>query len=263
MKNLVSIQASASLSDALDLFKTHKISTLAVTGRNFLSAGGRTDIFTSTGEQVIGLVSALDMIRLYLENRNLNDSVLDAIGESLESQSLWILDKSTCLSSLLELFSKGIHSIFLSEYKSLEIFTRMDLVDLLLEKCNLLEGTITNLYKPVLVVDVHNDLLTTIKQMSLSEIYALPILEEGKLVGTISLSDLKEIILSNLQDQSLEYFKNPEMVQRGICGKNDSIQTVLKKIKDGHIHRLWILEKDELVGVVSVSDIFAHILKRL
>ena len=158
MKNLVSIQASASLSDALDLFKTHKISTMAVTGRNFLSAGGRTDIFTSTGEQVVGLVSALDMIRLYLENRNLNDSVLDAIGESLESQSLWILDKSTSLSSLLELFSKGIHSIFLSEYKSLEIFTRMDLVDLLLGKC-ILDGTITNLYKPVVQVDVHDDLL--------------------------------------------------------------------------------------------------------
>ena len=262
MKNLVSIQASASLSDALDLFKTHKISTMAVTGINFLSAGGRTDIFTSTGEQVVGLVSALDMIRLYLENKNLNDSVLDAIGESLESQSLWVLDKSTSLSSLLELFSKGIHSIFLSEYKSLEIFTRMDLVDLLLGKC-ILDGTITNLYKPVVQVDVHDDLLQTIKQMTLSEIYALPILEEGKLVGTISLSDLKEIILSNLQDQSLEYFKKPEMVQRGICGKNDSIQTVLKKIKDGHIHRLWILEKDELVGVVSVSDIFAHLLKRL
>jgi CBS domain-containing protein len=264
MKNLISIPASASLSDALNLFKIHKVSTIAVTGRNFISAGGRSDIFTHTGEQIVGLVSALDLIRLYLENRNLNASVLEAIGESLESQSLWVLEKTASISSLLELFSKGIHSIFLKDNESFEIFTRMDLVILLLENYSqFLQGSITLLYKQVVKADIHDDLLATIKQMSLNQMHALPIIQDGRLVGTISLSDFKEIISERMQDLSLEYFKNPGRVQRGTCDKNDSIETVLKKIKDGHIHRLWIVDNSKVAGVVSLSDIFADLLKNI
>lgn len=264
MKNLYTIPASSSLSDALNLFETHKVSTLAVTGKNFISAGGRVDVFTPDGKQVIGLVSALDICRLYLENYNLNVSVLNAVGESLESQSLWVLEKSASLSSLLELFSKGIHSVFLKENDQFEIFTRMDLVSILLENYSLiLKESIHTLCKKVVKVNSYENILDTLKEMSQNQIYALPIVQQEQLVGTISLSDFKDVISKGNLNVSLEYFKKPDMIDRGTCTMEDSIETVLKKIRTGHIHRLWILQGSQVVGVVSLSDIFAHLLKKL
>lgn len=264
MKNLITIKASSSLLEALNLFKTHKVSTLAVVGKNFISAGGRADIFTNEGDQVIGLISSLDLSRIILENPgNIEKiSVLHAIGESLESQSLWILPPDNIL-SLLELFSKGIHSVFLKDDGNLEIFTRMDLVNLILSKySSLLQVKVEELYtKDLKKVSSQENLLKILMEMSKNQIFALPIIENNKLVGTISLSDFKEIILEGkVEELSLNFFKKPELVSRGSCLKTDSLETALLKIKNGHIHRLWILEGEEAIGVLSISDIcrFVH-----
>ena len=265
-RNLITIQASSSLFQALNLFKTHKVSTLVVVGKNFISAGGRIDIFTSLGDQVVGLVTALDLSRIVLE-LDFQDlekiSVLNAIGESLESQSLWVLPLNSSLSSLLELFSKGIHSVFLKDDENLDIFTRMDLVKILLESKLNLKTLVKEipLKKHVRKVSSDESLLKVLQEMSKNQIYALPITENEKLVGTISLSDFKNVILQeNLQDLSLVSFKDSGKISRGTCNFDDSLEIVLSKILNGHIHRLWILEDEMPVGVLSISDIckFLH-----
>ena len=134
----------------------------------------------------------------------------------------------------------------------------MDLVDLILSKySSCLQVKVEEIVSLELIrASAKDNLLKVLKNMSLNQIFALPIIQDDKLVGTISLSDFKDVIFQgNLEELSLSFFVKPEYVARGVCLKTDTLETALLKIKSGHIHRLWVLEGDEPKGVVSISDI--------
>ncbi|KAJ3087224.1 hypothetical protein HK102_011558 [Quaeritorhiza haematococci] len=129
-RELVEISADSSVGEAVDLMRKYNILALAVFGQKgrWIGAGLSTDAFTKD-KQYIGLISILDIV-IYLTNVSIqNDEhevpfrggnpvryqsldsirVIEVVGESDESQSLWLAKPNETLLDALEPMGKGVH----------------------------------------------------------------------------------------------------------------------------------------------------------
>jgi len=99
--------------------------------------------------------------------------------------------------------------------------------------------------------------------MRLSQVNALAVVDEhGKLVGTLSGSDLRGMshdkiatvllpVMEFLKAQHQEGLKSPVT-----CSKSDTVVSVVKKMLDHKVHRVWLQnEAGEPTGVISLSDL--------
>jgi hypothetical protein len=181
----------------------------------------------------------LDIILLILQKDGSKShlketSVLQAIGETLESQSLWVLSRQALLKTALELFGKGVHRILVPacdeghlnslgamEAQGYEILTQMDVLRFLgsfiqnskSQTLKLRDGqslaalltatTCVSLMKESLVSLSSLDPLSKgLQELASGNLIAAPVLAHstGSLIGTLALSDLKRF-LSKVDDE--------------------------------------------------------------
>lgn len=114
-KHLISVESSTSISLVLNLLQSENILSIAVYGiqGSWLGSGGINLI--SNHRQYIGIVSILDILIFILKGNPetvLNHRIVDAIGSSNESLSLWVEPPSRPLYYALEQFSKGFIYLF-------------------------------------------------------------------------------------------------------------------------------------------------------
>ena len=111
---------------------------------------------------------------------------------------------------------------------------------------------------PVVSVSSADSAMQAFKTMRKNRRLAVPIVSEsGDFVGALSNSHLRGLQESNiniLNKSVLEY-----VAGRGdtvvTSDGNETMQDLLDKIVQGHLHRVWILEGTKVVGVVTLSDI--------
>ena len=84
----------------------------------------------------------------------------------------------------------------------------------------------------------------------------IPIKENNKYIGVITDRDLSLALsnINNINDSIKSYITN-NIVYIDI---NDSINNVLKLMRDNKIKRLMVKEKDNIVGILSLSDILNY-----
>jgi CBS domain-containing protein len=130
---VISIEAHEPLGRALHLFQEHSISSLAVYGApgSYYSSADIT-LSIHNGKQYIGLLSLADCVSFLLtEGKHVEISVLQAIGATNESMSLWILKTSDSLFSSLEPLGKGLHSFLVAtpnEQEPLYLLSQQDIL---------------------------------------------------------------------------------------------------------------------------------------
>mmetsp|Transcript_19789 Transcript_19789/g.75869 ORF Transcript_19789/g.75869 Transcript_19789/m.75869 type:complete len:336 (-) Transcript_19789:43-1050(-) len=95
--------------------------------------------------------------------------------------------------------------------------------------------------------------------------------EDGKLVGAISATDFKRCLGQNMfaamQTPVAEFlrltndhFKREQSLSPVVCSPDETIMSMLKKLHDNHIHRLFIVDADNKpVGVISLGDIVSYL----
>ncbi|NRB48431.1 MAG: CBS domain-containing protein [Saprospiraceae bacterium] len=105
----------------------------------------------------------------------------------------------------------------------------------------------------------------------LNKIRHLPVLEEEKLVGILSGSDLlhflryldKDSQEPYLNDLRLKNYKVGEIMQTELAtvDEEDSILSILEVFSQNVFHALPVTRGDELVGIVTTQDIVKALLK--
>jgi CBS domain-containing protein len=93
-------------------------------------------------------------------------------------------------------------------------------------------------------------------QMASDDIGALPVCEDGRLVGMLTDRDLVLRIISEGRDPAST--KVGDVVERTevvTIGADDTVEEAIRTMKDHAVRRLPVIDGTELVGIVSQADI--------
>jgi CBS domain-containing protein len=114
----------------------------------------------------------------------------------------------------------------------------------------------------VLAISPEQSVYEAIKKMAEHEVGALVVLEDDKLVGIISERDYaRKIIL--LGRRSRETLVRDIMVTNPITvGPDDSVRTCMEQMTNQRVRHLPVVEKEKLVGLVSIGDVVRSIMSQ-
>jgi CBS domain-containing protein len=98
----------------------------------------------------------------------------------------------------------------------------------------------------VVTIAPQTHLMMIIDLMIKKHIRRLPVVEEGRIVGIVYISDLFYTIMERFGDN--------------FCLSDDLLETAIKTMIHSDIHRLFVKAKDSetIVGVLSLSDAARH-----
>lgn len=105
---------------------------------------------------------------------------------------------------------------------------------------------------------------TTREALSLLErakISALPVLDDGKLVGIVSTTDLvRDLALAPVTEvRALSTVMKTEVVT---VGPNDPVELAARRMLEARVHRVVVVEGADVVGVLSSRDLLATVVAK-
>ncbi|MCY4657832.1 MAG: CBS domain-containing protein [Gammaproteobacteria bacterium] len=100
----------------------------------------------------------------------------------------------------------------------------------------------------------------TIQLMSEHHIGAVPVILEGKLVGIMSERDYARKVI--LKDKSSKATRVSEIMTQNVItvDPEDRVDMCVRSMRDHHIRHLIVLQEGEVVGVLSLRDLFSEII---
>lgn len=102
--------------------------------------------------------------------------------------------------------------------------------------------------------------VSAFREMYKRQVLALPVVESGKVVGSLSSSDCRVLNSDNIGDVVLsisEFEEKYELSRDPVTVTSQStICEACQRMIDSAVHRVWVVDDSEkLVGVVTMSDI--------
>jgi len=105
-----------------------------------------------------------------------------------------------------------------------------------------------------------------------NKIKHLPVVKGNNIVGMLSYSDLLRISFADATDDSGNYIESTVydmfsleqvMTHKVICvNSDDSIKDVAEILAQEHFHALPVIEHDQLIGIITSTDIINFFLKQ-
>ncbi|KAI8814821.1 hypothetical protein BJ742DRAFT_734049 [Cladochytrium replicatum] len=276
---LIAVGPTVSIEDALQTMAKHSLLSLPV--------------FSHNGKVIVYIISTMDVLNFvvakfghHLTNPSgaapdLSANLESAMTLDAEEESYRIFERDyrDTIESTLFAFTKGTHRALITDAlneRSPYILTQSDIVRFAASHTDLLDGIIdwnktiadNGLVPPARPLSIMHDTETAIdgyKRMASKKVPAMPIVNSaGLIVGTLSSSDLRGITrasLNNLALPVLDYLKTITQPSSTpiTCSKFDTLKTLLHKLADNKVHRIWVVddEKGSPIGVVSQSDLIA------
>ena len=124
----------------------------------------------------------------------------------------------------------------------------------------------------LVVVDQDTSLLEAQRLMGIKRIRSLPVVEEGKLIGLVTRTDMVKVEPSRFasphnQEQSLAILLQPieKIMTRRLVTTTSraSLVSVAKSMLENKIHCLPVLDNDgQLSGIITDSDLFRMVVKK-
>jgi len=90
---------------------------------------------------------------------------------------------------------------------------------------------------------------------------ALAVIDEyGKLMGTLSVSDVRGVPLNNIQDtlqmSVRDFLTQTNQKEQVTCVPDSTLSEVMKSLVDNQVHRVWVVDQGgKPIGVVTLTDI--------
>lgn len=103
----------------------------------------------------------------------------------------------------------------------------------------------------IIVGNINNNINDISNLMKIYDVGFIPICDNDKIKGVITDRDIVIKSISNNDDKIKDYMST-NLISVDI---NNSIQDLLKKMKENKIKRILVSDKNKLVGIVSTSDI--------
>ena len=100
-------------------------------------------------------------------------------------------------------------------------------------------------------------------------IHHIAVVDNGRFVGLLSANDLLRIAFGDpyrmdpeLVDKDLELFKAREVMAEDVVtiSPTQSVRDAAKKLADGAFHALPVVEDDQLVGIVTSTDLILYLI---
>lgn len=110
-----------------------------------------------------------------------------------------------------------------------------------------------------------------INLMKKHHIRHLPVLENEKVVGIISSTDINRLTFGNLfdnQDVSDEPILNMLSIEQIMAGKpvtvnaNESIKNVAEKFAKAEFHAMPVVDNENVVGIVTTTDLIKYLINQ-
>ena len=124
--------------------------------------------------------------------------------------------------------------------------------------------------KQVIYLSSFDGLELAKKTMKKNHIRHLPILNEGKMTGILSLTDLQRVSFANTLSETDEnmgsmiydMFTIEQIMTHHpvFVDVNDGIIKVLHILSENEFHALPVLDDDELVGIITSTDVIKYFL---
>jgi acetoin utilization protein AcuB len=124
----------------------------------------------------------------------------------------------------------------------------------------------------LVIVDQDTSLLEAQRLMGIKRIRSLPVVEEGKLIGLVTRTDMVKVEPSRFasphnQEQSLAILLQPieKIMTRRLVTTTSraSLVSVAKSMLENKIHCLPVLDNDgQLSGIITDSDLFRMVVKK-
>lgn len=274
-RDVISVECTVKVREVLDFMHRERLTAVAVFGQPHHWVGAGSVELISQGKQYIGIVSVVDILNFIFSSEDcmhqLNSPIVNALGSSIESLSLWVEPTSRPMEFLMEEFCKGTHYALVVEEHHPEVPVRMvaqaDVVRYLFSH--------RQLY-PIFQHRVSEFATTDVRSLHehASMISALPLLlqfravpivnVEGHLVGSLSVSDLKGInsadIAANVLSMNISEFillrhggRTPPVVAASV---EESLESAVEKMIFAKVHRIWVQRRgSHEISVVSLTDV--------
>jgi len=303
---IIDVDAEYKISVALDLMRDYDHVALPVYGMGVMreslapsAVSSNASVSPDSAKTYIGMITILDIVVYLLSETSppqASDSVTHALqttpvaailGETRES-SFMTLEHDMSLLDVLQAMTTGTHRVLVENEGEFRMLTQFDVVKYIYENSQadsliqsvmdtpLTELSLAHSEKEVGFVLVVEDGWSTkkaVSYMSANALQAVAVVRDGSLVGTLSLSDLRKVLLPFLvPDLTIADFLKcahhvptlEELPPHVTCSPHDTLRTVMKKVLESHVHRVWVVREEngkiKPVDVVSLTDILSAVI---
>jgi CBS domain-containing protein len=265
---IVVLNAQDTLQEALRKFSGHKI----------LSAPVRIERNHTTTYRMFDVMDAvLAMIQQDCDSSVLRKSIENFCNLSRTNAFIPIDENSTVKEAISRLSLSGVHRLVVMSHPEeipTHLVSQMDILKWIRFHFGLIPLRIRDTEiqqiasKEIASVEYGEPIVEAMKKCSSHRYSGVAVLKEGKLLGNLSISDLKclneenckgllSLTVEEFLQQTKKYFKQPI-----VCYPDTRLEEAIELLTNEHVHRLYLVKKPEndiAIGVVSLSDII-HLL---
>ncbi len=263
---VITVTPETSLTDARKIIDERHIRALAVVKE----------------DNLVGIITKRGLLRLdlsILENESWNqgvDMTEETVGEVMTLKPITLLPETLMPKAARIMLENKITALPVVENNQLiGILTNSDLLRFILSECPELKKDLrvkNYMTDEVVTIDPETSLLECHRLMGTKRIRSLPVLEEGKLVGLVTRTDLMSSDPSHLsshknQDISMKILTQPvkKVMSKEVLtiSPEADITTAAKLMLDHKIHVLVVVDDEKnIIGVITESDLFLMIVQK-
>jgi len=263
---VVTVTPETSLTEARKIIDERQIRALAV----------------MKDEKLVGIITKRGLLRLdlsILENESWNqgvDMAEETVGEVMTLKPITLLPETLMPKAARIMLENKITALPVVENnKLIGIITNSDLLRFILAEYPGLKKDIrvkNYMTDEVVTIDPETSLLECHRLMGTKRIRSLPVIEDGKLVGLVTRTDLMSSDPSRLsshknQEISMKILTQPvkKVMSKEVLtiSPEADLTAAVKLMLDHKIHVLVVVDDEKkLVGVITESDLFLMVVQK-
>lgn len=263
---VVTVTPETSLTEARKIIDERQIRALAV----------------MKDEKLVGIITKRGLLRLdlsILENESWNqgvDMTEETVGEVMTLKPITLLPETLMPKAARIMLENKITALPVVENnKLIGIITNSDLLRFILAEYPGLKKDIrvkNYMTDEVVTIDPETSLLECHRLMGTKRIRSLPVIEDGKLVGLVTRTDLMSSDPSRLsshknQEISMKILTQPvkKVMSKEVLtiSPEADLTAAVKLMLDHKIHVLVVVDDEKkLVGVITESDLFLMVVQK-
>lgn len=108
--------------------------------------------------------------------------------------------------------------------------------------------------KDVITLEEENNIMDVVQKFVKNNIRGAPVVNRNKVVGMVTYSDIGEGLLEDKKIKVKNFMENAATID-----SKKSLPEAVKKFKKHQVNRLAVLENDQLIGIITYTDVLRRL----